>query len=77
MKPVADLFSIVFSIENDFVTWKEKMWPAVLEHYGIDLESLTYVHCFLSHPSCLSRSNWKYISQFYNFELILLGYHKA
>ena len=30
------------SIENDFVTWKEDMWPAVLEHYGIDLESLTF-----------------------------------
>ena len=40
------------SIENDFVTWKEKFWPAVLEHYGIDVSSLTYVA--ILHLSLLS-----------------------
>jgi hypothetical protein len=35
------------SIENDFLTWKEKMWPAILDYYGIDLANLTYVLFFL------------------------------
>lgn len=25
-----------FSIEDDFITWKDKFWPAVCEHFGID-----------------------------------------
>ena len=24
------------SIEEDFVTWKEKLWPAVCEYFGLD-----------------------------------------
>ncbi|XP_046840144.1 NADPH--cytochrome P450 reductase-like [Xenia sp. Carnegie-2017] len=28
-------------IEKDFVTWKEKMWPAVLEYFGIDMNAIT------------------------------------
>jgi hypothetical protein len=24
-----------FSIEEDFVTWREKFWPAVCEHFGV------------------------------------------
>lgn len=28
-------------IENDFVTWKEMFWSAVLEHFGIDVSTLT------------------------------------
>ena len=26
----------VSSIEEDFVTWKEKLWPAVCEYFGLD-----------------------------------------
>ena len=25
-----------FSIEEDFVTWREKFWPGVAEHFGIE-----------------------------------------
>lgn len=25
-----------FSIEDDFVTWRERFWPAVCEKYGIE-----------------------------------------
>lgn len=25
-----------FSIEEDFVTWREKFWPAVCEHFGVE-----------------------------------------
>lgn len=25
-----------FSIEDDFITWKDKFWPAVCEYFGIE-----------------------------------------
>lgn len=28
-------FNGYFSIEDDFITWKEKFWPAICEHFGI------------------------------------------
>lgn len=27
---------ILFSIEEDFMTWKEEFWPTVCNHFGID-----------------------------------------
>ena len=24
-----------FSIEEDFITWREKFWPTVCEHFGV------------------------------------------
>ena len=29
-------YSLIYSIEEDFVTWKEKLWPAVCEYFGLD-----------------------------------------
>lgn len=26
----------MYSIEDDFITWKEGFWPAVCEHFGIE-----------------------------------------
>ena len=26
----------LISIEEDFVTWKEQLWPVVCQHFGID-----------------------------------------
>lgn len=26
----------VYSIEDDFITWKDKFWPAVCEYFGIE-----------------------------------------
>lgn len=25
-----------YSIEDDFITWKDKFWPAVCEYFGIE-----------------------------------------
>ncbi len=29
------LFSCACSIEEDFVTWRERFWPAVCEQFGV------------------------------------------
>lgn len=31
-----NFFCPLFSIEDDFITWKDKFWPAVCEHFGIE-----------------------------------------
>ena len=31
------------SIEEDFVTWKEGLWPSVAQYYGIDSSQATQV----------------------------------
>jgi len=28
--------NIFYSIEDDFITWKDKFWPAVCEFFGIE-----------------------------------------
>lgn len=34
---LGNLYNVLFySIEDDFITWKDKFWPAVCEHYGIE-----------------------------------------
>lgn len=30
------LFDIFCSIEDDFITWKDKFWPAVCEYFGLE-----------------------------------------
>lgn len=32
------LISLVlsFSLEEDFVSWREQFWPAVCEHFGVE-----------------------------------------
>lgn len=30
------LFFLWHSIEDDFITWKDRFWPAVCEHFGIE-----------------------------------------
>ena len=31
------LYYVLFhSIEDDFITWKDKFWPAVCEHFGLE-----------------------------------------
>ena len=29
-------YPILFSIEEDFVTWKEGLWPVIVQYYGLD-----------------------------------------
>ena len=31
------------SIEEDFVTWKEQLWPVVCQHFGIDSSQVLQV----------------------------------
>ena len=31
------------SIEEDFITWKEGLWPAVIQFFGIDTSQATQV----------------------------------
>ena len=27
---------LVFSLEEDFVSWREQFWPAICEHFGVE-----------------------------------------
>lgn len=27
---------VCFSLEEDFVSWREQFWPAVCEHFGVE-----------------------------------------
>lgn len=31
-----DCSGFVFSLEEDFVSWREQFWPAVCEHFGVE-----------------------------------------
>lgn len=28
--------NLIDSLEEDFISWKERFWPAVCEHFGLD-----------------------------------------
>ena len=30
------MLTYLYSIEEDFVTWKEGLWPAVIQSFGVD-----------------------------------------
>lgn len=30
------LFPLCFSLEEDFISWREQFWPAVCEHFGVE-----------------------------------------
>lgn len=30
------VFPLYFSLEEDFVSWREQFWPAVCEHFGVE-----------------------------------------
>ena len=30
----------IYSIEEDFVTWKEKLWPTVCNYFGLDMNAI-------------------------------------
>lgn len=38
-----------FSIEEDFITWREKFWPTVCEHFGVQATGDQVRYIKLSH----------------------------
>lgn len=47
-------FSVCFSLEEDFVSWREQFWPAVCEHFGVEAlgDESRLIHPFITN-SCL------------------------
>lgn len=36
IRKIAFTVILYYSIEDDFITWKDKFWPAVCEYFGIE-----------------------------------------
>lgn len=38
----------IYSIEEDFITWREKFWPTICEHFGVKAtgDQVRYLNLF-------------------------------